>query len=766
MTTKKPAAASANPAAPQSAARPQDDFPTSGHIGRSHLESSPWFDPKPKPSAGARNVIYVVLDDVGYSDLGCFGSEIRTPHMDALAQKGLRFSNFHTTTLCSPTRACLLTGRNHHSVGMRYLSNFDMGWPSGRGAISHKAATIAEMLRDVGYGTFAVGKWHIAPTDEASAAGPFGQWPLGRGFDRFYGFMNGSTDHYHPELIEDNHPVKAPDSPENGYHLSADLVDQAIRMLSNQVSLLPAKPFFLNLALGAGHWPHQAPAEYLARYDGVYEPGWDRIREQRLAKQKAMGLVPAATELPPSNPGVQPWADLSDDQRRVSVRLQQAYAGFLEHADEQLGRLFAFLDKTGLRDNTMIVLLSDNGASTDCGPEGTTNILRWFNQIPDSTERNLADLDDIGGPRSASNYPWGWAQVSNTPTRLYKGYTHGGGVRDPLIVSWPGHIADEGAIRHQFHHVTDVVPTVLELCCVKAPEVYRGTPQLPIHGTSFAYLFGKGEGASRKDVQYFEMYGHRGIWHKGWKAVTCHAPGQSFELEDWELYHLDEDFAETRNLAKEHPAKLRELIERWWAEAGKYDVMPMDDRRDLLFRPRPKPGSIRAQTRFTFYPGIAPIPAESAPLTQDVSHRIAAEVELREGDEGTLVSFGNCNGGYSMFVKGGQLFYAYNRCGEMTRLASSGALPLGRVTLAFEFRKTGILKGVGTLLANGEQVAEARFDTTMRRLSILPMHIGRSGLPAVADEVADAFPFSGRLEKITYELGGDRDIVPPDGDID
>lgn len=742
----------------------QTDHSPAQRLGRTYAESDPWYERRPRPRDGSPNVVFVVLDDVGYADLGCYGSEIRTPNMDALAARGLRYSNFHTTTLCSPTRACLLTGRNHHAVGMRYLANVDMGWPSGRGAISHRAATIAEMLRETGYATFAIGKWHVAPTDEASAAGPFGQWPLGRGFDRFYGFMNGSTDQYHPELIEDNRPVEAPKRPEDGYHLTPDLVDHAIAMLSNHVSIRPETPFFLNLAFGAGHFPHQVPAEFMDGYDGVYDAGWDAIRAARFQRQKAMGLVPDATELPPSNPGVEAWSDLSDDERRVAVRLQQAYAGFLEHTDVHFGRFIAFLERVGVLDNTLIVLISDNGASIDCGPGGTTNILRWFNHIPDTTERNLADLDLIGGPRSFTNYPWGWAQASNTPLKLYKSFTHGGGVRDPLIVSWPERIADRGAIRHQFHHVIDIMPTVLEVCGVTAPETFQGIPQIPIHGTSFAYSFeGAGE-PTRKHVQYFEMYGHRSIWHDGWKAVTAHTPDTPFDLDNWELYHLDEDFSETHDLAKTHPDKLRELVERWWAEAGKYDVLPLDDRRDILFKPRPKPDSPRARSRFVYYPEISPVPAEAAPLTQDVSHRIA--VEIAEAGEGVLVAFGSSAGGYVLYVKDRRLVYAYNYCGEITRLVSTSEIPPDCRSLAFVFRKTGMLAGEGELFMDGVSAGKATFAPTLIRISLAPMFIGRSGLPPVVDDYAGEFAFSGRLERLVFELGDDREIVPPNGDVD
>lgn len=739
--------------------------PVSGRIGRTYHESDNWFEARPRPAPGSPNVIYVILDDVGFADLGCFGSEIRTPNFDRLAQAGLRYSNFHTTTMCSPTRASLLTGRNHHAVGMRCLANFDFGYRNGRGSISHRAATVAEMLGSAGYANFAVGKWHVAQTDEITAVGPFDQWPLGRGFHRFYGFMNGSTDQYHPELVEDNHPVAQPKSPEEGYHLTADLVDKAMAMLGTHVSLAPDTPFFLNLAFSSGHFPHQVPRAYKDRYEGVWDCGWDVVRQQRLERQKAMGLVPETTELPPDAPGVENWDLLSADQKKVAVRLQQAYAGFLEYTDEQLGRLLDFLETTGKLDDTLIVVISDNGASIDCGPEGTTNVLRRFNQIPESFERNLAEIDEIGGPRSNSNYPWGWAQASNTPLRLFKSFTHGGGVRDPMIVSWPRRIADKGAIRHQFHHVVDITPTVLEVCGVTAPDVYRGVAQMPVHGTSFAYTFDAPDADTRKDVQYFEMFGHRGIWHKGWKAVTKHRRGDDFELDDWELYKLDEDFNETRDLSRENPAKLREMMERWWAEAGRYDVMPLDDR-EVRFRAKAKPDSIRSRSRYVFYPQLESIPSSAAPLTQDTSHRITAEVTIDRHSEGTLVSYGNNGSGYVLYLKDDRLNYSYNHVGEITRLVSAPLAAFGSISLGFEYRKSGLLKGFGALLVNGERQAGEREHQTLLRIALAPMFIGRSGLPPVCDGIEGEFRFTGKLHRLVIELGDDREIVPPSGEID
>ncbi|CAN5131493.1 arylsulfatase [soil metagenome] len=735
-------------------------------IGRTHSESTRWYERRPLPKEGAPNVIYVVLDDVGYSDLGCFGSSIETPNFDSLAKLGLRYSNFHTTTLCSPTRACLLTGRNHHSVGMRYLANVDMGWPSGRGAISPSAATIAEMLKDHGYSTFAVGKWHLAPTEDASAAGPFDQWPLGRGFERFYGFMNGGTNQFYPDLVSDNQLVTPPKSPEEGYHLAEDLIDRAIGFLANQISLTPDKNFFMHLCFGAGHFPHQAPKEMIEKYHGRFDAGWDVERERRLARQKAMGLVPETVVLPDPNPGVVRFDELHPGQRSVALRLQETYAGFLDYTDAQFGRLLAFLDDTGRRDDTMIVLISDNGASIDCGPEGTTNVLRWFNLLPESREANVAALDDIGSPRSFTNYPWGWAQASNTPLKLYKSFTHGGGIRDPMIVSWPKRIADQGAIRHQFHHVTDITPTVLEVCGVTAPVTYRGTEQMPLHGTSFNYTFDAADAPTQKPIQYFEMYGHRSIWHKGWKAVTKHVSGASFETEDWELYHLDEDFNEMRDLAKAEPVRLQELKERWWAEAGKYGVMPLDDS-DNLFKAKPKPGSIRGRNSYVYYPPIAAIPPEAAPLTQDVSHRIEIDVERRNASEdGVLISFGDMHGGFGIFVAAGRLVYAYNYCGEITHLEATQPVPIGTTRLGFDFRRTGSLTGIGRLLYDERVVGECRFDRILMRTSLGQLKLGRANLPPLSPKIHGEDPFRGRIRRIAFHLGDDRGGVPDTLDVD
>lgn len=736
-------------------------------LGRTHEESEPHYDLRPVPAEGSPNVIYVVLDDVGYSDLGCYGSNIATPHFDALADNGLRYSNFHTTTLCSPTRACLLTGRNHHSVGMRFLANADLGWPSGRGEITHRAATLAEVLKAEGYATLAIGKWHLAPTDCASAAGPFDQWPLGRGFERFYGFMNGGTDQFNPELFQDNHVVHPPKTPEEGYHLTEDLVDNAISSLSDFISLFPEKPFFLHLCFGAGHFPHQAPKEYIDRYKGKFAHGWDEERARRLARQKELGLVPENVELPPSNPGVEKWDDLSAEARAVSERLQEAYAGFLEHTDAEFGRFMAFLERVGKKDNTLIVLLSDNGASVDCGPEGTVNILRWFNQLPESSRQNLEAIDRIGTPKSFTNYPWGWAQASNTPVRLYKSFTHGGGVRDPMIVSWPERIKAAGEVRHQFNHVIDIMPTILDVCGFEAPDTLKGVPQMPIHGVSFAATFDDDAAETKKDTQYFEMYGHRSIWHKGWKAVTKHTRGDSFETERWELYNLEEDFAECHDLAEAEPVKLQELKERWWAEAGKYGVEPLDDR-DILLQARPRPDSPRLRKTFRYLPPVSRIPGEAAPLTQDTSHRIDADVFRTDPAQGgTILTFGNYHGGYGLFVHDNRLVFVYNFVSEeVTHMTSEIEVPLGEQRLSFVFEKTGALQGTGRLFIGPTQVAEHYFDRMLRMVSLAPLSIGAANKPPISPLLQGDSPFQGELRQVLYSLGDDRHFVPETLDVD
>jgi arylsulfatase len=533
-----------------------------GTIGRTYQESTPSWPESVRPPEGAPNVVFILLDDVGFAQIGCYGSDIETPHMDRLASGGLRYTNFHTTAMCSPTRACLLTGRNHHAAGLGIVTEFATGFPGYAGRLTKRAATLAEMLRPHGYNTFAVGKWHLMPLREATAAGPFDAWPLQRGFDRWYGFPAGYTDQWYPELCDGNQPIDTPRRP--GYHLSEDLVDRAIEYVRDQHSVAPEKQFFLYVAFGAAHWPHQAPAAFIDKYRGRYDRGWDVIRAEWLARQIELGIVPPGTELPPLNDDVPAWDDLTPDEQRAAARQMEVYAGFLDHTDAQIGRLMTYLEEIGQLDNTLVVLLSDNGASNEGTRVGCLNVYKAYaSHIPEPLELSLEALDRLGDETTNVHYPTGWAQAGNTPFKRYKKETHGGGVRDPLIVHWPARIKERG-LRRQYHHVADLVPTVLELLRIDAPKVYNDVPQLPVHGNSLAYTFDEPDSPTRKEVQYYEMLGNRAIWHRGWKAVARHKNGTDFDRDRWELYHLDEDYGETRDLAAEQPERLRALIDRWW----------------------------------------------------------------------------------------------------------------------------------------------------------------------------------------------------------
>ncbi|MGB6101366.1 MAG: arylsulfatase, partial [Comamonas sp.] len=457
---------------------------TDPRIGKTIADSTPHWPAAPLRPAGAPNILLVLFDDVGFSDFGCYGSSIRTPTIDAIAARGLRYSGFHTTAMCSTTRAALLTGRNHHAVGVGCLANFDSGFPGYRGKISPDAGTLAELLRPHGWRNYMVGKWHVTPLTQSGPAGPFDGWPLGRGFDRFYGFLDAETDQFAPELVRDNTHIDPPGSFETGYHLTSDLVDQSIRMLAEHQADAPDAPWLLWLAPGACHAPHQAPQDLIRGYDAQFAHGWDVERDQRLARQKVLGLVPQDTELPPRNDGVPAWDSLTADEQRVFTRLQSAYAGMLTHADQQLARLMQFLQTSGMADDTLVLVLSDNGASQEGGVAGFVNAMGPYNLRREEMAEKLARLDDIGGPASHANFPHGWAMAANTPLKRYKQNTHGGGIRDPLVLAWPRGITARGELRHGFWHARDLLPTLLDVCGVPAPDTLHGIAQQPITGES------------------------------------------------------------------------------------------------------------------------------------------------------------------------------------------------------------------------------------------------------------------------------------------
>lgn len=546
-----------------------------GTVQRTTADSTPQPLTVPQAAPTSPNIVYILLDDTGFSDLGAYGSEIATPHIDALARAGLRYNNFHTHAICSPTRAALLTGRVAHAVGMKDLAGADGGFPNARGRITPAAATIGQLLQRHGYSTYGVGKWHLTPHEDMDANSPRTDWPLQKGFDRFYGFLSGWTDQFHPSLVEDNHAIVTPDRP--GYHFTEDIVDRAIDYLREGRRAATDRPFFLYLAPGASHAPYQVPAGYVEKYTRRYDAGWDAIRAERFARQKQMGLIPADTVMPPRNADDQAWADLTADEQRVFARYMAVYAAFVEHTDEQIGRLIQYLKDAGQYDNTLIFLMSDNGAAPEAGPEGNfTNPYGGRLTIADS----LARLDDLGTERSQPLYQRAWAMAGVSPFKKYKLSMQLGGIRDPLIVSWPNGIpsVEHGAVRPQFLDVIDITPTVLEVLDLTAPTVFDGVPQLPMHGRSLLATLRDAGAAAPRHTQVFELRGGRAIYHDGWRAVAEHRPGTPFEDDRWELYDQADDFAEANDLAARYPERLKALQELWWTEARAHGVLPLTAR--------------------------------------------------------------------------------------------------------------------------------------------------------------------------------------------
>ncbi|MGB7301525.1 MAG: arylsulfatase [Burkholderiaceae bacterium] len=727
-------------------------------------QSSPPHWPEPaRPPAGAPNVLIVMLDDVGFADFGCYGSEIETPTIDRLAHDGLRFTSFHTTAMCSTTRASLLTGRNHHSVGMGCLANFDSGYPGYRGKIASDALTLAEVLRPHGYRNYFVGKWHVTPLTQSGPTGPFDGWPLGRGFDHFYGFLDAETDQYSPELVRDNTHIEAPGDYSTGYHLSEDLIDNAVGYLKAHVAAIPDVPWMTMVMPGACHAPHQAPRELIHKYDDVFATGWDDTRTNRLKRQIDSGIVPGGTELPARNDGVKAWGEHSVDEHKVFTRLAAAYGAMLEHFDLQLGRLIDWLDQSGQLDNTLVMVLSDNGASQEGGPLGYVNAMGPYNHVKEPLAEKLARIDDIGGPDTHANFPWGWAMAANTPLRRYKQNTHGGGVRDPLVVRWPGMRAgclpDPGGLRHQFCHVQDLAPTILDLIGVSKPA--------SMEGTSFASALSNADAVTGKRVQHFEMFGHRGIWVDGYKAVAYHKPGTDFDADRWELYHLDEDFNEQHNLADANPAMLKRLVDQWWIQAERYQVLPLDDR----FAERFAENAARftgQRTDYTFWRGLGHVPSEVAPDLRSRSYDITAHVQMKRGDHGVLIAHGDATGGYSLFVRDGRLVHDLNIGGKHQLVVSDREVPSGPCTLGFQMRRSAgqgaYPEGVGILLINGEPAGE------MRTNRIFWLMISWSGLDIGFDRgttVSDydgsgrfigPYRFTGELSRVHVHLVNDQNV--------
>ena len=642
------------------------------------------------------------------------------------------------------------------------------------------------MLLQHGYASYCVGKWHLTSAEQISAAGPYDRWPLGRGFERYYGFLGGDTHQYYPDLVFDNHQVEPPKTPEEGYHLTVDLTDKAIEFIADLKQVAPDKPFFLYFATGANHAPHQVPKEWADRYKGKFDDGWDAYREKVFARQKELGIIAENAALSRHDPDVQQWDELSDDERRLYARMMEVFAGFFEHTDHQIGRLLDFLANLGELDNTLIMLVSDNGASAEGGPHGSVNENKFFNNVLDDLQQNLDALDDLGGPEYFNHYPWGWTFAGNTPFRRWKRETYRGGVADGFIVHWPAGINAKGELRHQYAHVVDMVPTVLEVLDIEAPSELRGVAQSPLEGVSLAHTFNDADAPTKHHTQYFEMFAHRSLYHDGWRAV-CPFPGTSFaeagvsfgmlelsedrlrelDASSWELYHVDVDPAETVDLAEQERAKLIEMIALWYTEAGKYNVFPLDSRGTMRFAD-PRPQVATARDTYTYYPGTQGVPENVAAKVLNRAHSITAAVELRPGDEGVVICHGSNIGGYSLFVQDNKLHYVHNYVGaQELSVSSSEQLTPGKHLLRYEFEPTGppdLKAGKGTpgiarLLVDGQSVGQAEFPVTVPlALGIgSGLAVGRNPGSPVSHSYATPFAFTGTITKVVIDISGKPD---------
>jgi len=737
---------------------------TQAVMGKTMADSTPTFEPWPRPPADAPHVVVIVLDDLGFAQLGCFGSDIATPAIDVVAAAGLRMNHFHVTSLCSPTRACLLTGRNHHAVGMGFLTDIPVGLPGYHARIPRSAATLPRLLRDNGYSTFAVGKWHLTPRWEQSSSGPFDRWPLGLGFERYYGFLNGDTNQWTPELVRDNAFVDAPRTPDDGYHLSEDLADSAIRMIQDQQQATPSKPFFLYFATGATHAPHHAPPAWIERYRGRFDDGWEVWRRRAFDRQVEMGIVPAGTTLSERPSWVPAWTELPADQQRLSARMMEAFAGFLSYTDAQIGRVLTFLESIDGLDNTLVFILSDNGASAEGGPIGSFNEHRFIHDRLDDPNDTLARVDEIGGFRAYNHYPWGWAWAGNTPLRLWKRYTWLGGVRTPLIARWPRRISAAREIRSQFCHAIDVMPTIMDAVGIAVPDCVDGVTQRHVDGASLLPLFVDANTPAPRRTQYFEMMGSRAIYHDGWKATTDHVgPQLSVEVEripgshdldtdHWALFDLRQDFAEAHDVGHHHPERLKGLIEQWWIEAGRNDVLPVMDSflgRVTALIPSPWGPRWRAVLR----PGGGPVSEDALPPLGG-GFRLLAELCVNDAADGVLCALGDWSNGWAWYLLQGRPVLTFNMLGEVFRYTAAEPLPAGRHALLAEYDWKGKASTM-RLAVDGKMVAEGPLPRRMPlrwQIGGAGLLVGRDrGFP-VCDDYRPPFPFRGTLERIVLEV--------------
>ena len=715
---------------------------------------------------GAPNVLIVLYDDTGLASWSPYGGRISMPTLDRLAAGGLTYTQWHTTALCSPTRSTMLTGRNHHVNRAGVIMEGTNGFPGFAGRLPEECATIGQILQKNGYSTFWVGKDHNVPEEDNAPGGDRSMWPVQLGFDRFYGFLGGETNNWYPDLVEDNHFIEAPATPEEGYHLSKDLTDQALKMIRNQQASNPSKPWYLWFCPGANHAPHHAPQEYIDKYRGMFDDGYDAYREWVLARMIEKGVLPEGTAMTPINPlpddvanpadHVRPWDELNDDEKRLFARFAEVFAGFSEYTDAQVGRIIDYLEETGQLDNTLVFDCADNGASGEGSPNGSVNENKFFNGYPDDLAENLTMIDRLGSADTYNHYPTGWATAFSTPFQMFKRYSQfAGGTCDPMVIHWPKGIRAKGELRHQYHHSVDVVSTVLDVIGIEMPETFRGVVQRPLDGVSMAYSFDAAPDApTRKRVQYYSMLGTRGIWKDGWKAAAVHAPlsGKGdFDADVWELYHVAEDRSESHDLASAHPDKLQELIATWFEEAEANFALPLDDRsaRELLNVERPQAEPPRE--RYVYYPDTAAVPESVAVNVRGRSFKIVADVVLDQGAQGVIFAHGSRFGGHSLFLKDNRLTYVYNFLGiPPEQTFTSGELTSGPHTLGVEFVREsagehGESVGTVTLYIDDEAVASGPMRAQVGKFTLCGdgLCVGWDSADPVSRQYGNPFPFTG-----------------------
>jgi arylsulfatase A-like enzyme len=731
-----------------------------GRVGRTMAGSEAWWPPRAEAPEGAPNIVVMLVDDLGYADVGCYGSEIDTPNIDALASRGVRFTDFHSTPMCSPTRAALLTGLNSHRAGVGTISNVDPGFPGYVSELPENASTLAELLRASGYSTLMTGKWHLAKDSDCNAAGSMHSWPCQRGFDRFYGILDAFTNLHHPHrLVEDNHVVEVDQYPD-GYYLTDDLTDHAIAMIRERKASNPRKPFFLYFPQCAVHAPLQATADRMAKYRGRYDDGWDQLRDERFARQQELGIVEPGTQLAPrnteANHDVQPWDSLSDREHELFARHMEVYAAMVAAVDESVGRLVGALEEMGELDNTIIFFTSDNGASREGELVGTSSYYVHLLQ-GDDIDADYARLDLLGGPQTTSHYPRGWAMAGNTPFRLYKINTHAGGHSVPFVVSWPNGMSDRGTLRRQYAHVTDIMPTLLDIIDCERPETRNGAPMPPLAGASLWPALGGSDAPAHHGEQIYEMNGHRGFYREGWEVVTLHQPFTPFTDEEWELYHLAEDPTELENRAASDPEKLRELADSWEASAWENGVYPLDEGGALKYLQRPGRDAVYGEP-VTITAGTPTLERwRSVQLIWFRAFTINVDLDYKPGDEGMLVAHGDQGAGYALYVLDGELWFVHNDGRGRLRTLSGGAMPAGARHVTAEFAAPGKRVWDLTLSIDGE--ARGSIEGVPMLFGMAPFEgidVGicrRSPVSWEIYERSGPFHYTGALRSATYSPG-------------